>query len=757
MMPTTRRDSLVQSIASQPFSTQSNVSDLLDDTYLSQRLEKLLLSIDKSTLTSTTTSSSVETVQEKLSENTTVCGRYKQYTEYLDQLNANIEGYTAILDQTRKISDQFAESIVSFDKISNDTTQFIDTTNELYESHQNYTKLSQTIPDFLRYFESLDQTIRRLNHASSPNIVKKDSFKRLLSTIGSSLIFLESNSSFKNAETYRIKYKQCLIRACELISHYLINLLKNLNDEITQTISKEENMSNNARDALAYNKFASISESFFPHSSQLVDYAHNSTFVRYRGELNSILNDSLDQYFQIRSRLLNSIVWLQLDETIVRAKDANLVKFIQDNKSFFQQLCEKEYALFVKFFPPQINCKKAINNWFIKLCSPFYDTVRNKILRETDINLLCESVLLFTPYYEFEENSNEYLRQFDQIHYDKIFKPVMEILQNRLINRVQVYVDENISKYTPNIDDFIISNRKSKSEDGEKEDEDFVEAYIENFKDKKSVASVEPYYPPIVRGLALLFKIYEMINSVVFDNLAHYVLHSCIFSLQQGYQTLLKDGKIISNLDVRLSYLRNLLLLRNEMQNFNINYTFDDTRTHGSFDLSGMKAFFSSLRRTNSSIFSMSKDSIPEKINNMTDARSELVQELRKAIKEFTELASMEILGDILQISGESTELSISKSLELREIIDSQLPKKYKTITESIDNKEIAGHLIEAIGEYISQSYSEYYEAVLQLADSDKIEKGSINDLMYPDVFTEFLNNNLEKMTTHDLKGQSKE
>ncbi|AJV34967.1 Cog3p [Saccharomyces cerevisiae YJM326] len=782
-MARSRKNSLVRDIASHPTIPEAQtIVGLLDDSYLFDKLKKLSLAVENSDgLQRTDVSegcSEVNGSEATTSADVKKTNKYLYYTTYLDQLNIKIDEYKVVLDQTRQVNDQLDSSIKKFRKISQDTGAFIEETKTIYEKQSKLSNLTESIPKALHYFEVLDPIMRRLNHATSPAIVKKSSFTTMLATIDESLRFLDENSDLKDAAAYRIKFKQCLIRACELISHFLTNLLKQTNQEILDKTKNKNSLTglpSTTRDAFLYSKFYTIADTFKTQVSEIVKRSNEKAYNKYHDELNSILYECFNHYFQTRLRLLTPVIWSHIDEIVVKDKDQGLVKFIQDGKVYFQQLCADEYKLFVEFFPEK-ECRFKINQWFLQLCEPLYDSIRVRVLKETDICTLCDSVTLFAPYYEFEEGSEEYVKQFTDIQYDKLFEPIVQKVQARLILRVQIYVQQNILSYRPTRDVFMISNRRRKSktslqggnEDATTNDDNpdpLLESYLSSFKNRNilpispndaddkcidseestdKISQLQTYYPPLLKTLALLSKIYEMINSVVFDDLAHHVVHDCIVSLRNAYDMVIKSsaGKSdFNNLDISLAYLKNLLMLRDSIQNFNIQYTVNETY----LDFSGVEGFFKSLKENgrnvlkktkSSSILTLARELVPKVVNNMVDARTELISELRNVIKDFTESTSLELIDDTLDIN--SDEDLLSKNVKLRENIKARLPRIYEQILNYIDDQEIVTNLLDAVQELITQSYSKYYETITELAENGKFAKDQVADVMYLDVFTDF-------------------
>ncbi|EDO18448.1 hypothetical protein Kpol_1032p42 [Vanderwaltozyma polyspora DSM 70294] len=739
---------------------------LLDDSYLLEKLEELSLSVENSNDIKPLDASVDESLEESNVE------RYSKYARYIDQLNSNIEEYKVVLTQTKTVSDQVIKIINNFEDISKDTNEFINDTNQLHGEYIKVSKLHEAIPEFLQYFESLDPIMRRLKHATSANIVRKDSFKTLMVNIEQSLQFLDEHTDFKDYDSYRIKFKQCLIRGCELIANYLKNLLRHSYNDVYDMIKRNVNdESSGSREALIYIKFATIAEEFMSQITELAGRSNNKNLERYSNEINSILNDCYNEYFHTRWRLLNSAIHTRLNEfDSANTGDLSLIKFIQDTKTYFQQLCLDEYRLYIQFFPEKY-CKPSINMWFLSLCEPFYDSCTSRILREKDITALCDALTLFSKYYEFEEGSEEYLKHFKEVQFDKVFQPIVQTLQQRLIFRAQQYVDREIVQYTPTIDSFMITNRKT-APNGSKpldfENDSILKAYIDGFsnntmdtdeiENKETLTSreielekCESFYPPLIKAIALLSKIYEMIHTVVFDDLAHHIVHDCVLSLKNAYVMVVASTSDAGSnkLDMDLAYLKNLLLLREQIENFNIEYTVTETY----LDFSAVESFFRTIRegakfkRSEYSVLSLARDLVPKVVNNMVDARYELMQELRNIIKNFTEAASKDIVRETFKfLPGDKGESLIAKNVELRSNIEDRLPRIFNQISTFIDDDGIVVHLMEAIQEVVVHSYSEFFKSISDRQKAGEFDNLDISELMDIAVFSDFFETITKKL-----------
>ncbi|AQZ12861.1 COG3 (YER157W) [Zygosaccharomyces parabailii] len=748
IMTRNRADSLVTSIAAHSNGIDSQfLPGILDDAYLVEKLQEL-----------STRLGDREAHQAPILESAAIIpDPYAKYTLFSERLGSHIHEYENIISQSQKVNNELEEAIKMFHDISTNTKTFVNKTKGMYDEYTRLSLLHEQIPRILEYFDALDPIMRRLNHASTSNVVRKNSFKNMMGNIDASLCFLEEHEDLKDAASYRIRFKRCLIKACELISSYLNHILKQLYVEINEKLMSSIGSSSASKEALLYNKFASLAEEYRGQVIEIISRVNKDRYQRYRDELGSILNDCYETYFQTRMRLLHPSIYQRLNEITLQDKKLLLINFIQDGKTYFQQLCNDEYQLFIKFFP-ESESKWKINLWFVQLCEPVYDCVRVRVLRESDISTLCDALTLFGQYYEFEEESEEYQKQFSQIRYDKVFEPIVQGLQTTLILRVQVYVHQNIVKYTPTKDSFIIANRKSSLNDlrSSKEKEDpMVISFMKSFQDQlgaDNVESLESYYPPLVRGLALLSRIYEMINSVVFDDLAHHIVHDCMLSLKTAYNKVQHSTNDLNNFEVKLAYLKNLLMLRQQLQNFNIQYSVNETY----LDFSGMETFFKSvtagarsLRFRDSSVLSLAKGLVPKVVNNLVDARSELMLDLRNIIKDFTEAAAKSVIQNTLIIDNKGDDSTlIQKNMLLRQNVEDKFPRIYAEICIYVKDKEVVSHLIDAVQEIIIESYRSFYEEVSEKAQSGQLDKVQSSEVMYDDVFAEFLSSVTGKLSS---------
>ena len=246
-----------------------------------------------------------------------------------------------------------------------------------------------------------------------------------------------------------------------------------------------------------------------------------------------------------------------------------------------------------------------------------------------------------------------------------------------------------------------------------------------------------------------------MINTVVFDDLAHHVVRDCLVSIGEAFN-LLTSGDDVNLVEYSLSYLRNLLFLRDQLQTFNIQYTVNETF----LDFSAVGSLFrrssSNLvreelpkpdmgRRNSQRILSAARNLIPKLVVNTVDSGSELVEALRFAIRSFTDRASKILTQDYMKISDIEIEDILGDNVKLRTSIDTNLPRVVQLIHDYISDDEIVENLLDALKEAIQIQYQNYYDELNNLVEDGKVENGKVLEVMYPDTFSEYLATSIRK------------
>lgn len=669
-----------------------------------------------------------------------------------------------------------------YDKISCETRDFAQSSTALITDQTKYEVIVNDINAILMKFEPLDSITKKLSNPGN-HLIKSKNFKDILHKLDASLTFLESHKDYKEYEFYKIKFRQCLTRAFSLIRNFLIEDLKKLNTRITAKFAAQKESTVISLDLLLYSEFldyAGVDEKGQPIENQyrfpdLVSEIINR--IDNHEEYTGLVNDVLGQYFRTRLVLLNAhIIQPHHEQLQPQPASKDLVQTCQNNISFYKKLIEREFSLFKRFFSydamnrlEKSYLKDELYNYFRQLIDPLYDELRNKVIRETNISSLCHLTNLLQKYYEFEDfedggsvvSGPSVLASFsasvdltDNINFGELFEPILSDVQARLVFRVQIYIDDKLAKYKPRPEDLMIGSRRRKSSTVSNKDNKLVAKASVDLEADFDENLFPDLYLPLGKALTILSNIYELINSVVFDDLAHYIVHSCIHILKtNAYKLALVH---LGKMDAQLYYLKNLIILKNQLNNFDIQFV----RTETTLDFtSGISEIIETFKNgqfmyhvnKKGGFFEMVSKTVPKVINNMIDANYEIELELINSVNEFLSACVNTISEPILMLT---TALENDKSSEIKLIENTaafkdnliiQLPKVASQIRIFISDATLLRYLMDNLSNLIVSTYDIFYKSLEEKLDKGNAEediklKEDFDEVMESDTLHGFLN-----------------
>ncbi|AAS54637.1 AGR147Wp [Eremothecium gossypii ATCC 10895] len=758
-MPRSRKNSVIQDVAANPgASSHDELPPLFGDSSLRQKVDTLLATVE--------TEIEPQVIEllapewRRASALGSANDEYTLYSGYVAEVDTRTGELEDLLTETSAVNHQLGELVTKFNEISLKVAHFQETTDVLHTEYDQLAAQYEQISTELSHFEALDPVMRKLNQYSSANVVKRESFRNTLRKINSSLEFMDAHPMYSEVGAYRLRFKQCLVRSCSLIVNYLTNFLRGVETDVNSKLLNIANGTSGSasRDALLYNKFAAAAEEFSSLLQTLQQQVNLESNSKYREELASLLDECYEHYFRIRDKLLQHTIRAQLEESAGLLGENIMVRSLQQNILFFTKLCEKEYNIFSKFFPQETDLQR-INDWLYQLCEPLHDSTRADILRESSITHICDAITLLNKYYQFEESSTEYSLQFGKVRFDRLFEPILQDLQARLIFRAEAYVQRKVTNYTPPKED--TDKRTGKGTYGTMvdthtgaadEDHSLLLQFLENYELPENGSLVgnqlKAYYPSLLYALALLSKVYQLVNSSVFDNLAHHIVHDCIQSLKGAYQS----SPDFTHLDDMLTYLKNLLMLRDQVQHFDIQYSSNETY----LDFSGLGELINSIRKGSfpsggsGSVLSLARETVPKIVNNMIDARSEIVVELRNLLNTITTVAARDLLQDTLQVT--LPDALPGANLKLKMNIEERLPKFQQLVAAHMPDQSVAVHIVHAVRNAVVQEYSMYIEGISAEVARGAIPHDTLDVLLTPDLLNDLFDATMVPSATDGMK-----
>ncbi|EGW32399.1 uncharacterized protein SPAPADRAFT_138253 [Spathaspora passalidarum NRRL Y-27907] len=644
------------------------------------------------------------------------------------------------IDETDSLLASINTLLVKYNQISSDTIEFDKEANDLLELQRGYTDKYDQINTYLKHFEHLDSITKHLSRSGNHLLhQKRDYFvNEILKSLDESLVFINQHTNFKEAELYGSRFRQCMTRGLTLIRNFLNHELRNLDQSIKRKLAR-----NISIELLIYNEFNDYLKfdngSFNSLFKEIVarTYTHE--------EYNGLLREILGTYFDIRLNLLKT--YIEKDSNIrslFHKSDHDLVQTCQDQISYFKKIVEKEYSLYRQFFV-QDEMVTVVSEEFYQflknLLEPLYDVTRLLILKEHSISNLCQLTTLLQKYYEFdsEEDTASYFA-IEVIKYGELFQPILDDAQSRLIFRIQKYVDDKLIKYKPKPEDLKIGNRKVSLEPEKQQVNTLDVEYTENlFPD---------VYLPLGKALTLLSNIYELINSVVFDDLAHYIVHSCIELLQGEFVKIASAH--MGKLDGKLAYLNNLITLRSQINNFDIQYT----RTDYSIDFtSGLNDIWQMIKArsfslNNKGILDLAKKTVPKIINNMIDANLEIELELNNLVTEIITLCSTTICDPI-----QTAENPLDVTHRFKDNLIMKIPLYFNEFKMILNDLAVTQFLMNNLSNVVLNNYENYYKSLTaNISKMDSETRQQISEIMEVDAMYGFINDLLTHVYEEEVE-----
>lgn len=585
--------------------------------------------------------------------------------------NANI----AQLASCRKLLDhattvlQTLDSIKNgFDAVSEQTSTLQTSCSDLQAEELRLSTLADNVREALQPFSYLAIANKLLNVPGS-DLVLLASYQDLLTKLQSSLDFLEKHPDYKDAEYYTRQYRQSLTKALTLARVHFVASMRDVSADINNRIQVNA-MNKNTQSALLYTKFRSIVNHTRPLMKNIEDAS-----VRHE-EYWSLLNDCWLSYFGIRRSLLSTMITTAFKEL---ATITDFASFTTSAISFMRILALDEKELFTSFF---VTGRDEFTTYLASLGQAFTDALRPRIAAESSLSVLCEVCS------SMQSQCSQYAEDEGSVVFDMspILKTTLGEIQSRIVLRAQGVVINEIQGYKPSERDLnypgalrrhrgsrpdlsmtsSTSNLPVAASNGGSRSSIGVEG--NDMESLNSAVVHEKWYVTLRVSISLLSKIYKLVQSSIFDDLAHEVVRSCIASLLHASNLIKRRNP----LDGYLFLLKHLIILKDQLAAFDIEYS--DEKEEAALDLSTVTgAFWDLTNRSPTELFApsalynlasstLSKLSaagyLSRKVENMSDARDELDDQTRLVIGNLTLYCADQVTVPLRSSMGSKQQLT---------------------------------------------------------------------------------------------------
>ncbi|KGO36938.1 Conserved oligomeric Golgi complex, subunit 3 [Penicillium expansum] len=656
---------------------------------------------------------------------------YDEYQNCLDELEQSKEHIDEILTNTLTLLEDLSSLSESFKSVETQTSNFEKQCQGLLSAQERDTKLANGIRNNLQYYDFLDPASRRLNAPGAGNTVRDKEFSDMLRHLDVCLDYMETHPDQKDAEVYRSRYRLLLTRALTLIRGNFVSSLKDIYQNVSKKISDQQ-LNDTALSALLYAKFRVGAPELKQIGVEIQKRAVPplNPDQNNEAEYQSLMNELHSNYSATRGKLIIPLARKKLGEiTQTPSSSKDLVAFARASISYIRGLCLDEYDLWGEWF----HGEGGLYDFLETVCEPLYDHLRPRIIHESDIVKLCQLCnLLQTRYFSDPEEEQEQV-ETNHLDFSVLIQPALQDVQARLVFRALAVLRDEIERYKPRpedtdypmrnrqvsltVSDTQISGKKDTSADTlidmtAKQGDDAGESTQESDGkwDFETQTALKGWYPTLRKAIWLLSRIYRLVNSTVFDDLAHQIVHQTTLSLQNA-STLISAKATPA--DSQLFLMSHLLILKQQIVAFDIEYVSADI----SFDFSGMTSTFWELRERGG-LFNprnlmrlVGHGLIPRVVENMLDAKVELDGRLRTVINDFINAFAARMTASLPAQFVDSRNLARGELiLPSCRTIEKEVPVLRKVLNEYIDDTRMKETLVGAVQDRTIQIYEDFFE-----------------------------------------------
>jgi conserved oligomeric Golgi complex subunit 3 len=255
---------------------------------------------------------------------------------------------------------------------------------------------------------------------------------------------------------------------------------------------------------------------------------------------------------------------------------------------------------------------------------------------------------------------------------------MLQDVQERLVFRANIYLQSDIQNYNPSPGDLaypdklqmmesialsLQENQPLKRADSRASMLSMNSTEVENsFKSRTGNSPADlhgMWYPTVRRTLVCLSRLYRCVDRPIFQGLSQEALTYCIQSLSSASKSISQNK---SSIDGKLFEIKHLLILREQIAPFRVDFTMKET----SLDFSKVKtAAYELLQKrkqlftigTNNALLEFLLDGAPSVKEHLLDSRKDVDRQLKIACEQFIKDVTKQLVGPILTFIENSQNL----------------------------------------------------------------------------------------------------
>ncbi|KAH6567893.1 hypothetical protein BASA82_000752 [Batrachochytrium salamandrivorans] len=527
----------------------------------------------------------------------------------------------------------------------------------------------------LAYFNELDPITRMLN-APGETIVLDEKFGPMLQKLDQCLSFVMQHLHYKDAEIYRMRYRQCMTRSITLVKMHFVNVIRGLQQDIGEKLEgrqTHEPLPMNMQLTLFYVKFRTLASKIKHLLGEIEERCNEHT------EYLVLLRDCFTAYFVARRTLLSPFISAHIMS--LNASSSGLLDFTESGCAYMIRLCADEYQLFRQFFRLG---EEDILEYMERIAMGLYEHLRPLIIREIKLDTLSDMCQSLQSYIKTLDSETETVGDSgDLVHVNSspvrfVVGKILQDAQQRLAFRAETFIQQELQKFRPRESELrvlargrglpqpaeinltmgvapVLSNSLELSSARRSTGGDSL--YVSPLETSLSAnleASLEPaemqgsgafvigklaygggeWYPTLQRTLYVLGRLYGAVPGPVFEDLAQEAVDLCRQSLVEAAGILSSKE---SQIDGQLFLIKNLLMLREQTSMFDARFV----RKEDTLNFSDMVEAFKGVVRNSFRVSAMSTigDAFmvaraTKVVQSYADAKDALDKELRRVCED---------------------------------------------------------------------------------------------------------------------------
>ena len=351
-----------------------------------------------------------------------------------------------------------------------------------------------------------------------------------------------------------------------------------------------------------------------------------------------------------RLSLLHKVVQQHMDDLL---KEHGPVGMTRLASVFLRRLCASETALYQEFFDDT----KASEGYLTTLCSTLHRTVRRSLVTLRDLDTLCQMVRVLREELSQATTSASALSS------------VIQDAQERLIFCANATLNKDIVRYKATPQDLDYPNKLKQVDD------DPLERVYAT------------WFPPVRTTVQLLSKLFRVVDSHVFEDLALRAVQGCTRCLKDAAKYLQqKHGGGV--LDADLFGVRHWLILREQLSPFDVELR--SVEKHLDFSEAGQAVarFWAKSWRTENALWKLLKEGVSVQESSV-DSKRDLEEALRSACNDLMEHVAQAAAGPLLQVvqdcqNAESAAVAKEEYLNSLDLSDMKLEESLEATVQQM-------------------------------------------------------------------------